>query len=212
MAAKSKTYDWGGISLIVEEIRLATKAGVPGTTTTLSSTELEWLDGVTAGTGAVSKAMVLDSSGDIAMPAGGLVTGVGRQVVADATSVGLTAAQSGSVIHMDLGAAVAITLPAAAVGLNYSFWVGVTTHASTTITCAEGDFYVGALTLHDSDTAASEVIYIGDGSADDIITLNATTTGGIQGSWIDMVALSGTQWLVRGHLINSGDDADPFSA
>ncbi len=88
---KSKTYDWGGISLIVEELLLATKPGQRGasSTITLSATELTWLDGVTAGTAEASKAMVTDSSNNIAGlnsmkirgPVGTGATGAGLMVL-----------------------------------------------------------------------------------------------------------------------------------
>jgi len=212
MATKQNTVDWGGITHIVKELKLATKPGQSGTAATISSTELGFLDAVTAGTGAVSKALVLDANGDVAMPAAGLITGKAVEIVDDGTTVALTAAQSGAIVHLNSGAAAAFTLPAAAAGLEYRFFVGVTTHASTTVTCTEGDFFVGSVVLHDSDTAAVDVVYTADGTADDVLTLNGTTTGGVAGTWFDLVCISATQWLIRGHLINSGDDADCFTA
>ncbi len=98
MAAKGKTYDWGGISLIVDEIRLSTKPGQSGSASTISSTELGYLDGLTIGT------------------------------------------------------------------------------------------------------------------ADDVLTLNATTTGGLAGTYIECLCISASQWLVWGHMMHSGSVADAFSA
>lgn len=210
--AKDRTYDWGGISLIVADLKIAAKPGLSGTASTLTSTELGFIDGITAGTGLVSKSLVLDANGDVAMPAAGLITGLATELVDDGTTIAVTAAQSGSVFDLDSGAAAAFTLPAAAVGLRYTFVCSITTHAATTITCTEGDFFVGAVIQHDTDTAASEVGTVGDGTADDVFTLNGTTTGGIAGSYVEMLGISATQWLVWGNVLHSGTIADPYTA
>jgi hypothetical protein len=55
-------HDWNGINLQVESVTLGgTKPGSPGSAT-VSSTELNFLDSVTAGTAAANKAVVLDGS------------------------------------------------------------------------------------------------------------------------------------------------------
>lgn len=59
--ASSTDVDYGGLDLICKSVKIgATKPGQAGTQ--LSSTELGFVDGVTAGTAAASKAVVLDSS------------------------------------------------------------------------------------------------------------------------------------------------------
>ena len=113
----------------------------------------------------------------------GIISGARQEIVDDATTVTLTAAQSGCVVRLDLGAAVTVTLPSCAIGLKYKFVVTATTHASTFINCAAADFFIGSLFQHDVDTNASEVATLADGSADDRITLDGTTTGGLPGSW-----------------------------
>lgn len=65
MADKSRIIDWGGLDLIARSLRLADKPGQAGTASTISATELGFLDGVTAGTAAASKALVLNSSSAI---------------------------------------------------------------------------------------------------------------------------------------------------
>lgn len=143
---------------------------------------------------------------------GAATTGLRAELVDDGTTIAVTTAQSGAVFDLDSASAAAFTLPAAAVGLRYTFVCSITVHASTTITCAEGDFYVGGLIQHDIDTAASELATVADGSGDDRLTLNGSTTGGIAGSYVNMLGISNTQWLVWGHLMHSGSVADPFSA
>lgn len=63
---RMRTRDWGGQILTVESIEIGvTKPGRIGTGTSISGTELAFLDGVTAGTSAASKALVLDASEEL---------------------------------------------------------------------------------------------------------------------------------------------------
>lgn len=60
----SVNYDLGGTTLIVEDIKVgATKPGQAGTS--ISSTELGYIDGVTAGTVTASKALVVGASKEL---------------------------------------------------------------------------------------------------------------------------------------------------
>lgn len=62
--AKNTDLDYGGLDIIVNSVKVgATAPGQAGST--LSGTELGFLDGVTAGTAAASKALVLNSSSGI---------------------------------------------------------------------------------------------------------------------------------------------------
>lgn len=212
MATKMNTVDWGGIDLICNQVKLATKPGQSGSATVISATELGFLDAVTAGTGAVSKALVLDANGDVAMPAAGLITGLAVPLVADGTTVTLTAANSGATVVMDSGAACAVTLPNAVPGLYYDFICPVTTHASTTVTCAASDFFEGTVFLLATDTDAVPFESTGDGSADDVLTLNGTTTGGAAGSFFTLRCVTADKWMISGTLLASGTLADVFSA
>lgn len=64
MATKTKYVDWGGLTPIVNGIRVgATKPGQTGTE--LTGTEIALLDALTAGTVTASKAVVVDSNKDI---------------------------------------------------------------------------------------------------------------------------------------------------
>ena len=83
----------------------------------LSTAELGFLDGITAGASTASKAVVLDSSSKF--------QGWKKVVEAHTTDDTLTVAESGS-IHTTVGAAgtVVFTLPAAVTGLEYFFKVG----------------------------------------------------------------------------------------
>ena len=63
--ANSNEHDWGGLTLIVKDLKV--NAATPGATgTALSTTELLFLDGITAGTVTASKALVVGASKEIA--------------------------------------------------------------------------------------------------------------------------------------------------
>jgi hypothetical protein len=62
----SNVHDMGGISLVVQDIKIgATAPGQASSATSISGTELGFVDGVTAGTATASKAVVLGASKDI---------------------------------------------------------------------------------------------------------------------------------------------------
>jgi hypothetical protein len=81
----------------------------------MSSTEIGWLNGVTAGTGAASKALVLNSGGDVSMPSGG-VFALARATLAAAGSSASDAAALTQQVQIVTGAdgAKGVALPAAA--------------------------------------------------------------------------------------------------
>lgn len=95
MATKMKTYDWGGITLIVDQLKLATKPGQSGASATVSLTaaELTYLDDITAGTSKLSKAVIMDSSNNIDF--GGTVDVGGAMTMDAAATVGTTLGVTG---------------------------------------------------------------------------------------------------------------------
>lgn len=92
---------------------------IRGVMGSISATTLAYLASVTAGTGAVSKAMVLDSSGNFIMPSTG-VFGMSRAALAaagtDATNGGAIVTQIAAVTGAD--GTKGVVLPAAAVALG----------------------------------------------------------------------------------------------
>ena len=211
MTTKSKYVDWGGLTPIVNGIRVnATKPGQLGTE--LTATEVLYLDGLTAGTAVASKALVLDSSGDLQMTAAGQIKGVARSIIADGTTIAIAAADSGGLIVLDSGAAAAFTLPAAVVGLTYDVIIPVATNAATTFTCAAGEFYEGTYYLLAVDTDAVPFEITGDGSADDVMTINGTTMGGLVGGTMNLTCVTAGKWMLSGALLASGSLVDGLSA
>ena len=120
----------------------------------------------------------------------------------------------GGVIHIADSDACAIVLPeitAALNGLEYKFIMANDAGADVTITGTDqaGDFYQGTLAVHQVDADDG---FAANGSSNNIITMNATTTGGLLGSEINLRAVYGIGWIVWGNVFGTnGTAATPFS-
>lgn len=144
-------------------------------TANLTPTEAGWLDGVTAGTGAASKVLVLDASGNVTMPTNGMLVLDRASVAAagtnQATAQGLTA-QINAVTGAD--GAKGVALPAA---------------ATTT----------GPILIVNTDSDAMLLVYPVNSGNDAINALTAGTgsyeMGPGEAAWF--VPTSATQWYVR---------------
>lgn len=214
--------------------------GVSGSETEVTATgaELNFLDIASLGTGASSKAVVLDSGEDYTWPAAGVLT---YGVLADASTtlgatvdelnrsadlsarlVGLTATLSiTEVLHegRDLfvtGTALATyTLPeATGGGARYKFIIGEVNTNNTVIVVADttNTNYIGSVNNLDLDASAQAAF--GSPANSDTITLNGTTTGGALGDFIELVDVATDVWMVFGQLQTptGSNPATPFSA
>ena len=120
----------------------------------------------------------------------------------------------GGIIHIADADACAIVLPeitAALDGLEYKFIMANDAGASITITATDqaGDFYQGTLAVHQVDADDG---FAANGSSNNIITMNATTTGGLLGSEINLRAMWKVGWIVWGNVFGTnGTAATPFS-
>lgn len=224
-------------------------AGTPGTwieppamaSVTATAAELNYNDITTLGTGAASKAVVLDAGEDYTWPATGvltygilkdpaatsiLATGLEinrtcdvstRLIAAGATLAVTVAAHDGKTILLDTAGGSVCTLPvAAATGARVRFAVTVRPSGGSHIIKVgnASDFIAGQINLLDLD-AAAQGAFQGDGAADDTITINNTTTGGAIGDYIELEDTKANVWtVVHGALtVPAGSNpADPFSA
>ena len=120
----------------------------------------------------------------------------------------------GGIIQIADTDACAIVLPeitAALNGLEYKFIMANDAGADVTITGTDqaGDFYQGTLAVHQVDADDG---FAANGSSNNIITMNATTTGGLLGSEINLRAVYGIGWIVWGNVFGTnGTAATPFS-
>ena len=204
-----------------------------------NSAELDVLNGVTPGTQAASKAIVNDANAnqgiakvtELHIGASGSETQVvataleinraadvsTRLVAAGATLAVTVAAHDGKTIKLDTAGGSVCTLPvAAATGARIRFAVTVRPSGGSHVIKVgnASDFIAGQINLLDLD-AAAQGAFQGDGSADDTITINNTTTGGAIGDYVELEDTLANVWtVVHGALsVPAGSNpADPFSA
>lgn len=190
MADRSRYIDYAGNMLIVNGLRVnATKPGQLGTE--LTATEALYLDGLTPGTAAASKAVVVGSDSTV------LELGVKRApvAIADAASYAVLVANSGH-LHVvpNVTANITVTLPAAAAGLEYRFmYGGAAADAQNHIFVPTAGFYIGGVTFHDEDGDVSAPVF-SNGSSNDVFTV--VTPAGYDLTFVS----NGTNWYVNGYV------------
>ena len=120
----------------------------------------------------------------------------------------------GGVIHIADADACAIVLPeitAALDGLEYKFIMANDAGGSITITSTDqaGDYYQGTIAVHSVDADDG---FAANGTSNNIITMNATATGGLLGSEVNVRAVLGVGWVVWGNVFGTdGTGATSFS-
>ncbi len=209
------------------------------TQVTATATELNYNDITTLGTGAASKAVVLDAGEDYTWPATGVLTyGVlkdpaGTSLVATSAEINSTcdvstrivnvtttplavteALHSGKTLVLDKADGLAITLPAAAAGLKFRFIVKTTFSSASSIKSVSGaDIMIGyALMGNDSDNTVVRWPSIAADTADTIDLLGtANSTGGMAGQEIEIEGLAANLWFVKIVGDAAGTEATPFT-
>ncbi len=138
----------------------------------IGASDLAKIDGITNGTGAAGKALVLDSSGNVTIPAGGIIDQRAGEVVT-ATNV-ITAAENGKTFFLNSGTEFVSTLPAPAVGLRYTFVVTAAPASAsyTVVTASSANVMLGHVVTSqdaggssDSETSGGDTLTFADGKA-----------------------------------------------
>jgi len=207
---------------------------------TANGAEMNYLDITTLGTGAASKAVVLDAGDDYTWPAAGVLTyGVlndgttalgasalelnavcdtsARLVAGGATLTITQALHDGRTILWDTAAGTILTLPAATgTGMKIRCVVSVTATTNSHIVKAANatDHMYGTLMSVDTDTADATLAWAAElGDTMDTITFNRTTTGlAAIGDWVELQDVASAAWAVTGSFVASGTVATPFSS
>jgi hypothetical protein len=169
------------------------------------------------------------TSGGLTVTAGGITVTAGttdlsgsfiRDLVTLTADTTITnAAHAGRVLLMgEVGgnASATFTLPAATgTGAEFKFIVSVV-NTSNYVIQVTGDDTIDGSVVVTNDTAAggtASLISWPTVAASDTITLNATTTGGVQiGDYVLLTDIATDQYTVSGLLNASGTEATPFSA
>jgi hypothetical protein len=98
-------------------------------------------------------------------------------------------------------------------GVLYTIWVPTTITTSTLKIATNGtDLFIGTLFGVDTDSSDALVAYNAL-AADtfDFINLNGGTTGGVAGTFIEIVAVAANCYMVTGTVNGSGTVATPFA-
>ena len=96
-------------------------------------------------------------------------------------------------------------------GVVYTIWVPTTIATSSLKIGTNGtDKYVGSVISVDTDTSGAVVGFTA-ASTNDFINLNGGTTGGVAGTWIQIVAVAANKYMVTGVVNGTGTVATPFA-
>ena len=97
-------------------------------------------------------------------------------------------------------------------GVLYTIWVPTTIATSSLKIATDGtDKYVGSITMNDVDADGAALVGFFAAAANDFINLNGTTTGGVAGSWVQIVAVAALKYMVTGTVMGTGTVATPFA-
>lgn len=99
-------------------------------------------------------------------------------------------------------------------GVVYTIWVPTTIATSSLkigTTSGSSDLFIGTLLMVDTDSSGATVGFTANGSSNDFINLNGGTTGGVAGSYIQIVAIAANKYVVSGVLNGTGSVATPFA-
>lgn len=136
----------------------------------------------------------------------------GGALVKLVTTTTITALKhAGRTMLLALAGGFTSTLPAATGSGNiYKFVVGIVSTTGYVVTGAGSDVFKGSLELDASASAGSTERFVS--TANQNITLNGTTTGGVAiGDWFTIQDILSGVWSVTGLLVGSGTLATPFS-
>ena len=97
-------------------------------------------------------------------------------------------------------------------GVVYTIWVPTTISTSSLKIGTNGtDKFVGSIAMNDVDTDGAALVGFFAAASNDFINLNGTTTGGVAGSWIQIVAVAANKYMVTGTVLGTGTVATPFA-
>jgi len=97
-------------------------------------------------------------------------------------------------------------------GVVYVIWVPTTlTGYSLKIGTDGTDKFVGTIVMNDVDTDGDTLLGFSAAAANDFINFNGTTTGGVAGTWVQIVAVAALKYMVTGMALGTGTVATPFA-
>ncbi len=133
--------------------------------------------------------------------------------VSDSTLTVTEALHDGKIITLNRAAGIAVTLPAAAAGLEFTFIIQNTFTAAATIKSVSGaDVMIGHATMgNDSDNTTVDWQALASSTYDTINMFGTSnSTGGIAGQRITIKGLATNLWFVEIQGDAAGTEATPF--
>ena len=135
-------------------------------------------------------------------------SGIKNVIALDQATYAPSASETGSILVFD-GTACTVTLPQAAVGLEYSFAWSATGATDAIITTQTADGLAGDLigttaALNTTNLTNTTSVIDSWAVTIDTLTFNGSTQGGVLGTWVNVVAVSATMWAVSGIKVCSG--------
>lgn len=205
-AKVAASADLAGVTATAAEVNILDGA-------TVTTAEVNYNDIASLGTGAASKSIVLDATGNYAFPASHTFT---KTLVALTGSTSITALlHSDRTLYITGTSAAAYTLPeATGTGNVYTFHIGEVNTNGTTFVAADtsNTSFRGTMQLLDLD--AAPVAAFAASSGDDTLTMDGTTKGGGIGDFVTFTDMATDLWFVFGSgIVPAGSNvADPWSS
>lgn len=143
--------------------------------------------------------------------AGNTVSPIVSQTAATLTLTKLD--HDGKIIVLDRAAGITVTLPAATgTGAIYRFFTKTTVTSNNHIIQVADATDTMDGTVWMAQDAADTVVAFEAAAADDTLTMNGSTKGGLIGDRIDLIDIATDVWSVQAWLQGTGTEATPFSA
>jgi len=96
-------------------------------------------------------------------------------------------------------------------GVVYTIWVPTTIATSSLKIGTDGtDKFMARFFGVDTDSSNALAAYTA-GASDDFINFNGGTTGGVAGTWVQIVAIDALKYMVQGVALGTGTVATPFA-
>jgi hypothetical protein len=182
----------------------------------IAAADLAKIDGITNGTGATGKALVLDSAGNVQMPSGGALL-ESRIVATTATVLALTVTQHSErvvVVNSNSTVANTLTLPVATgSGARFTVINNIAQTQGSVVVAANGtlDVFKGVAVVSNTSTTVNVQSFLTSASSDKV-TWNRTTSGGAgPGDYFEAWDSAANVWTVQVRAGSVGAAATPFS-
>jgi hypothetical protein len=140
----------------------------------------------------------------------GFITGTDVNSTLTASATITQDTYNGQTINLSAAAGMTITLPAAT-GTNamYRFVVAtsVTSNSYIIQVANATDILIGTASVAGTTGTVFSTV-----AASDTLTMSGSTTGGLAGSYVEIIDIAAGEFVVRANLLGSGTPATPFSA